>query len=261
LIKLDYKIENADNDNTLMFIHGVASNLNYFKPNADHFKKDYRVISVSLRGHGKSSRPENECLEEYTVTKLANDIIDLVKELEIESFHYIGHSMGGILGYELLGRYPEYFRSLTACGSPAEIKIPLWLAQAGTSPLTALPDSFISAGARAFVPYLSGRSDFSKRFIRDEIVPYINPVSARYCMMNLSNISYLDILERSDKPVFLIHGKYDIHNMNLKTTIKAIKGRKNTSYAKLEKAGHNANLDFPEEFNNLLERFLKNDVS
>ena len=255
---LDHKVLNPHLSPTLVFVHGIAANMNFFNPNISHFEKNFRIVTLSLRGHGNSVCPEDECAEAYTVDKMGEDIMRVVRELGIDSFHYVGHSMGGMIGYRLLGKHPEYFKSIITAGSAGEVKIPEWLAKAGTAPLKVLPKRVKKDMAEDFVVFFSGKTETSKKFLKKEIVPHINWEAMRYCLLNLSNFSYLDILDQTDIPIYVIHGSKDVYNVNLKTTLKLMEGKKNFSYHCMERAGHNANLDYPEEFNQLLEDFLNN---
>jgi 3-oxoadipate enol-lactonase len=253
---IKYNILNPLLSPTLLFVHGIAANMNFFNLNIEHFKDRYRIITLSLRGHGDSLCPEDECAEAYTVDKMAEDIMDVVRECGVDSFHYIGHSMGGMIGYRMLGKYPEFFRSIITTGSAGEVSIPAWLAKAGTAPLKVLPQRVKKDMAVDFVVFLSGKTSVSRKFLKKEIVPFINWEAMRYCLLNLSNFSYLDILDKTNVPVYVIHGSRDPHNINLGSTLKLMEGRENFSYSCIKGGGHNANLDYPDEFNKLVEEFL-----
>jgi len=57
----------------------------------------YRVIRMDGRGAGDSSRPESG----HSIEQYAADVIGMADHLGLERFTYIGHSMGGVIGYEL----------------------------------------------------------------------------------------------------------------------------------------------------------------
>ena len=56
------------------------------------FKDDYRVITIDTRGHGESTRPE-----QYTIDDHANDIHEIIKELNLENVNILGYSMGSYI--------------------------------------------------------------------------------------------------------------------------------------------------------------------
>ena len=40
-----------------VFVHGWACDRSFFAPQAEHFARRHRVVSVDLRGHGESDKP------------------------------------------------------------------------------------------------------------------------------------------------------------------------------------------------------------
>ena len=78
----------------------------------------------------------------------------------------------------------------------------------------------------------------------------------RNCLVNLSNISYLDAIKNIKVPFFLVHGQYDIYNIYIKPILRVMDGRETFRYEYIKGAGHNAHLDYPEKFNKMLEEFI-----
>jgi pimeloyl-ACP methyl ester carboxylesterase len=57
--KLAYEDRGAGKP-AFVFIHGWAGNHTFFAPQAAHFARRRRVVSVDLRGHGGSDKPQLE---------------------------------------------------------------------------------------------------------------------------------------------------------------------------------------------------------
>jgi pimeloyl-ACP methyl ester carboxylesterase len=57
----------------------------------------HRCVSLDARGVGQSDRPEHG----YGIEQLASDVVGLVDALGIDRFTYVGHSLGGLVGFEL----------------------------------------------------------------------------------------------------------------------------------------------------------------
>lgn len=55
-IRLYY--EKAGDGEPLILLHGNGEDGTYFKHQMEYFSKDYRVIAIDTRGHGKSPRGE-----------------------------------------------------------------------------------------------------------------------------------------------------------------------------------------------------------
>ena len=91
----------------LLLINGWTGDHGIFTPQIVHFSKTRRVVAINLRGHGASDAPA----QGYTMAGFADDIAWQCAQLELAKPLVIGHSMGGAIGLELCGRYPD-----VACG-------------------------------------------------------------------------------------------------------------------------------------------------
>lgn len=79
---------------------------------------DWRVLRIDMRGHGGSDPTSGE----YTMGELADDVALVLDSLRIEKVHYIGLSIGGMIGQTFAITYGRRLRSLMLCGtSPAAI--------------------------------------------------------------------------------------------------------------------------------------------
>ena len=58
-------------------------------------------------------------LDPYTVDQLGQDVLDILNLLEIESVHFCGLSLGGMIGIWLGANAPDRVRSLTICCTSA----------------------------------------------------------------------------------------------------------------------------------------------
>jgi pimeloyl-ACP methyl ester carboxylesterase len=68
----------------------------------------YRTIAVDRPGLG-TALPQDA---RFTVTSEAEDLLRIVDEMGLASFHLAGHSYGGLIALEMAARQPERVRSL-----------------------------------------------------------------------------------------------------------------------------------------------------
>ena len=54
-IKLAFEDRGAGKP-AFVFVHGTSCNRSFFAPQAEHFARQHRVVSVDLRGHGESDK-------------------------------------------------------------------------------------------------------------------------------------------------------------------------------------------------------------
>jgi len=110
-IKLCYR--DVGNGETIIFLHGLGSNSADWQQQIDCFSQKYRVIAIDCRGHGRSDKPNGK----YTIPLFADDMTQLFKYLEIESFHLVGFSMGGMVAFQIAVDNPQIVKSLTIINS------------------------------------------------------------------------------------------------------------------------------------------------
>lgn len=92
----------------VVFLHGLAANLDTWKEQAGRLADHYRTIRIDLRGHGGSSTPAGP----WTVADLAVDVANLLHHLRIERAHIVGHSAGGVVAARLALDRPALVASL-----------------------------------------------------------------------------------------------------------------------------------------------------
>ena len=80
----------------------------------DTLLKLRQVISIDVRGHGRSAKPH--ALEPYSYAAMCQDVLAVMDALGVEQADYLGYSMGAFMGAFLLGHHPLRFRSMVLGG-------------------------------------------------------------------------------------------------------------------------------------------------
>ncbi|MCS5732994.1 alpha/beta fold hydrolase [Herbiconiux daphne] len=103
----------------LVLVHGTALSqaiwrgFGYLR----EFTRDHRVITLDLRGHGRSDKPHSA--GSYAMHLFAADVLAVLDALEIEAAHYAGYSLGGRVGFSLAAAHPGRLRSFVSlAGAP-----------------------------------------------------------------------------------------------------------------------------------------------
>src|SRR3990167_1840717 len=123
---------------SLVLIGGAGTDTSIWLAVLDDLAKNFRVTLFDNRGSGKSTTPH----ETLTTKLLAQDTMELMRALDIESAHVLGHSLGGAIAQQMALRYPERIQKLILCGTFAKlnpisrqvVKNSVDLYRAGTSP-------------------------------------------------------------------------------------------------------------------------------
>ena len=106
----------------LILLHGNGENNEYFKHQIDYFAKDYRVIALDTRGHGKTARGKAD----FTLAQFAEDLRRFLDSMKIEKAIILGFSDGGNIALLFTLKYPSYVKSLIVDGAnlyPAGVKV------------------------------------------------------------------------------------------------------------------------------------------
>ena len=106
-IKLAYDDRGAGKP-AFVFVHGWTCDRSFFSPQAAHFARRHRVVSVDLRGHGESDKPEGP----YRISEYADDIAHIIGHLELGKVIAVGHSFGGDTVLQLAASYPDHVAAI-----------------------------------------------------------------------------------------------------------------------------------------------------
>ena len=104
----------------LVLQHGLTSSLEnwYAYGFVEELQKDYRLILVDARGHGRSGKPHDP--KDYDLKLRVSDILALMDDLGVDKAHYMGYSMGGRIGFGIVMHAPDRFHSLIIGGISAD---------------------------------------------------------------------------------------------------------------------------------------------
>lgn len=115
-IQLNYQASGPADAPTVVMSHSLAATNAMWDPQMDVLK-DYRVIRYDMRGHGESDAPDMD----YSLEMLADDLLGLMDALEIDRTHYIGLSMGGMIGQTAALKDQDRFLSLSLCDTMSRV--------------------------------------------------------------------------------------------------------------------------------------------
>lgn len=238
----------------LTLSHSLASNLSMWNPQLPLLSKHFKVLRFDTRGHGNSSAP----LDPYTLEDLAQDVYALFRSLGIDRTHWLGLSMGGMIGQTLILKYPQLFESLVLADTTSkrpENARQMWgerIAQAKTEGMSAMVDSTLK---RWFA------EEFRKNnpVIIKEIAEGIASTSVNGfcgCCEAISHINTFDRLAEITCPTLIMVGEHD--HGTPPHMAKAMKEKMpNAQFHEIPNAGHISNIEQPEIFNQYLMDFYR----
>jgi pimeloyl-ACP methyl ester carboxylesterase len=113
----------------VVLVQGVGLHGDGWKPQVDVLASYHRCITFDNRGIGQSQPVPRR----LTVDRMVSDTLAVVDAADIQSAHFVGHSLGGCVALALALRAPERVRSLallctSACGADAtQLTLPMLL--------------------------------------------------------------------------------------------------------------------------------------
>ncbi len=106
----------------VLMSNSLAADVSMWAAQARELARNYRVIRFDARGHGQTEATDDD----YSLDLLADDALSLLDALGIEKVHFIGLSLGGMIGQLLAVRAPHRLQSLVLCATFASTSPEMW---------------------------------------------------------------------------------------------------------------------------------------
>jgi pimeloyl-ACP methyl ester carboxylesterase len=247
----------------VLFVHEFAGDHRSWEPQVRALSRRYRCIAYAARGYPPSDVPEDPAA--YSQARAADDAIAVLDALDVDRAHVVGLSMGGFATLHLGLRHPDRARSLVVagCGYGAQPE----RQQAFREESNVVADAFATEGAAEVAKrYAVGpaRVQLQNKDPRGwaEFAAQLAGHSSAGSAMTMRGVQaarpslydLTDGLAALTVPTLIVAGDEDEGvlepSLMLKRTIPA------SGLAVLPKTGHTLNLEEPELFGRLLERFF-----
>lgn len=266
--KISY-IDQGSGEQTIILVHGLASNAGFWRYNIPELSKKYRVIAVDLPGYGKSQKGDYA----YSMSFYADQIQKLIEELKLKNVVYVGHSMGGQIGIKLAIKFPELLNKLILA-SPAGFEE--FQQGEGDWLRSVMTMKFIKSTTEEGV-----RRNLSNNFYSwDDKWEWMVEERVRMrkasdfdeftytvvrCVNGMLDEPTFDKLNLIKTPTLVIYGKYDglIPNPYLNPGFTSdvfengAKNMENVKLIELDNTGHMIQIEKADEFNQAVLDFLK----
>lgn len=234
--------------------HSLASSGIMWEQQVPALVDGYRVLRYDTRGHGGSDAPAGP----YTLDELGDDVIAILDALEIERVHWVGLSMGGMIGQNLAIRYPQRLLSVVLCDTASTVAPqarPLWDERIAVAEKSGMEPLCGETMARWFTsPFLEADGP-ELRVIREQFL--YTPISGYVgCCQAIRELDYTRQLSQIALPVHLIVGADDPSTPPEASRViqEEIAG---ASLTVIESGSHLCNVEQPDAFNRALIGFLE----
>jgi 3-oxoadipate enol-lactonase len=100
---IDIRYELSGSGPYVTLAHSLATDLSLWDELAAGLAQRFTVLRYDARGHGQTSAPQGP----YNFPQLVGDLVGLLDALKIERTHFVGLSMGGMLGQHFALTVPQ----------------------------------------------------------------------------------------------------------------------------------------------------------
>ena len=259
--KVAIHYEDVGSGPPLVLIHGWAMSERVWSFQTESLSASHRLISLDLRGHGRSS-PGVGC----ALSALADDVATVCENLDLTATTLLGWSLGAQVALSVVARIRARLSALILVG--------------GTPMFTATDDyphalpatEARGMGVRLKRDYEKTMGEFFRGMFADgEVSPEQNQrivhsvlmggrlpdrETARGCLETLVKGDLRPLLSDIDLPTLLVHGSADTICPPAASSFMA-KALPDAELHIMEGLGHAPFLSHPDEFDALLGKFLK----
>lgn len=254
-----YSITGDQEGEPLVLLHGFTGRKETWQSFIERVGHTYRIVTIDLPGHGQTV-VENQ----VTMDQFIDDLHELIRQLQLDTFHLLGYSLGGRSALSYALRYPETIRSLIL-----ESASPGLRTEQERNEQTAfdkqLADKIVHEGVQGFVDYWENIPLFAsqkrlnnamKMAVRNERLSQSSEGLAQSLigMGTGAQGSRWDDLSSITFPLLLIVGALDEKFVNIN---EQISHQVDTSTLRIvNEAGHAVHVEKITEFTRIVKGFI-----
>ena len=252
-IQINYEITGQKDAPVVMLSHSLASSMVMWNPQLEALEPHFRVLRYDMRGHGDSDAPEGA----YSLELLVEDAVALLDALGIDTVHFVGLSIGGMIGQGFALNHAGRLKSLTLCDTsaimPQEAQ-PILQERITAARENGMADQVDGTLERWFTPQYLQENPPEVEMIRQQIAA--TPLAGYLgCSEALRGLDYLDRLSEIKLPTLIMVGEEDPGTPVAAS--EAIHERiAGSKLVILPAARHLSNIEQAEAFNQSLMDFL-----
>jgi 3-oxoadipate enol-lactonase len=252
-IAINYTLEGPAGAPVVTLSHSLAANVSMWDPQMADLVSRWRVLRYDTRGHGATDAPAGA----YSLEQMAGDALALLDALGIQKTHWVGLSMGGMIGQTLALQAPGRLGALVLCDTSSRTPPEgrgLWAERIKTAETQGMEPLVEPTIGRWFTPgFVKSRPDVVDR-VR-AMIRATNPRGYIGCGHAIAALDLTDRLAAIQLPTLVIVGEDDPGTPVAAARVihERIKGSKLTI---LPSASHLSNMEQPQAFSRAVTEFI-----
>ena len=235
----------------LVLVHGFLGTSKMWEPQINFFKNYFRVITPDLPGFGRSNKVKSH----NSIQSIANLILDCLEEKKIDKFNLLGHSMGGMIVQEMAKKNGDKISKLICYSTGPRGEMPGRFETVDQS-----RENFKKKGLE-----LSAKNIAKTWFVLGEKAKYFDICieagkqtsleTVDNALIAFKNWNGVNTLKNIKNETLIVWGDQD-RSYNLDQVKTLEKKIRNSKLIIIKNCAHNAHLEQPDQFNNIIKNFL-----
>jgi len=244
--------EDIGSGTPLVLVHGFLGSSDMWAPQINFFKDNFRVIAPALPGFGNSSAI-NSC---NSIECMAKAILNLLEKKEIKNFNLLGHSMGGMIVQEMAKITGEKILKLICYGTGPRGNIPGRFETIDQSRERLKVNGLKDTAYRIAKTWFIEEEKAKYFYLCDEAGKQTSIEATDNGLIAMKNWDGVGNLKSIKNETLIIWGDQDkAYNFNQVETLN--NNIPNSDLKIIKGCSHNVHLEKPDEFNVIVEEFLK----
>ena len=247
----DIYIDDIGDGFPLVLVHGFLGSSEMWKLQKQKLKDNFRIISPALPGFGESYKSKSL----KNIEDMAYFILNCIEEKKIYKFHLMGHSMGGMIAQEIVKISGSRINKLICFATGSIGEMPGRFETIDDSILKIKKEGIKKSLKR--IPktwFVKGKEDKNYNFCESAVMN-LSEETAINALVAMKNWRSLEYLKNIKNETLIIWGDKD-KSYNFEQIDTLNKNIPNSNLKILNGCSHNAHLEEPDLFNNLVEEFL-----
>jgi pimeloyl-ACP methyl ester carboxylesterase len=238
-----YRVNGVEKDFPIIFVHGLAGDSRFFHNQLKYFGNFFKTIAIDLPGHGRSSYSAGQSIALYN-----SSIEAVVRKEKIDKYILAGHSMGGVICLDNYLKHKEKVKALILISTSSTLPVSKSLIDASINDF----DNFFNRMLPRIFHKKAGIFILAAQRTISEKERNVITADLQLC----SKINYEEYLEEIETPVLLIANKY--YRMIPAHLTEKMKWKiKNSKIIILDQEGHVPFFENSDEFNMIMDNFIK----
>ena len=108
---LDWHWVEMGSGHPVVLLHGIPESWACWHHQIPTLSQQHRVIALDLKGYGQSGKPDGD----YSGTTVASEVLSLLDEIDIDTFHIAGHDWGVMIADNIINLSPNRVTRYVRC--------------------------------------------------------------------------------------------------------------------------------------------------